>query len=193
MSGGLHITSICFCRGLSLRSCEDIDDVAVLILSKYTAAAGQNLLQRFSSLELASTSTADTGQPAAGNPSKAALPVAPAHHKVSLQRVLLGSSLRGMRQAAVPSNPHKQPVLDLEAGAEQNQGSSSAQCEPQQQHEQPLWQHSSLHTGKPCFCCACQKHFAAFVKLDMEISSLLLAEPCQSFHALPSRGLAMST
>ena len=157
MSAGLHINSPCFCRGLSLRGCEDIDDTAVLILSKYTAATDQSLLQRFSSLEVVSSSTADPTQPAAGSPSKAALLVLPTYRNVSLQRTLLGNTLLGMRQAAAPNNPHKQPVLDSETGAEHTQGSNSAESgQQQQQHGQALRQRSSLHTGKPCCCCACK-------------------------------------
>lgn len=149
---GFISTHLCCCRGLSLRGCEDIDDTAVLILSKYTAAARQSLLQRFSSMEVASSSTADTAQPAAGSPSEAALPAVPgyrySYRYISLQRTLLGNTLLGMRQAAAPNYPHKQPVLDSETGAEHSQGSNSAEREQQQQR-------SSLHTGKPCCCCAC--------------------------------------
>lgn len=157
MTVALHTTSTCFCRGLSLRGCEDIDDAAVLILSKYIAAADQDVLQRLSSLEVASSSTADAAQPAAGSPSQAALPVVPSYRNVSLQRTLLSNTLLGVRQAAAPSNPHKQPVLDSETAAEHTQGSTSAESELQQPHEQLSRQRSSLHTGKPCFCCACRK------------------------------------
>ena len=139
----------CCCRGLSLRGCEDIDDAAVLTLSKYTAPTHQHLLQRFSSLDVASSSTSDDAQPAADNSSKAA--VMPSYRNVSLQRTLLGNTLLGMRKAAAPRNPHQQPVLDLEAGGEHTQGSSSAHCEPQRS---PM-QHRSMHTGKPCCHCAC--------------------------------------
>lgn len=154
-----QIASNCFCRGLSLRGCEDIDDTAVLIVSKYTAAADQDLLQRLSSLEVASSSTAGTAHPA-GSPSKATLPITPTYRNVSLQRTLLGNTLLGVRQAVAPNNPHKQPVLDCETDAEQTQGSTSAEVELQRLREQLSRQRSSLHTGKPYLCCACPSHLA---------------------------------
>ena len=153
--------------------------MAVLILSKYTAADDQNLLQRFSSLEVASSSTADTAQPAAGSSRNAALPVAPSYRNFSLQRTLLGNTLVGLRQAAAPSNPDKQPVLDLEAGAEQTQGSKSAESELQQQREEALQQQRiRLLTGKPCFCCACQTHLATPLQHDMEMQVTGRTEVC---------------
>lgn len=148
-------TALHIYRGLSLRGCEDIDNAAALILSKYTAATDQSLLQRFSSLDVAPSSTADSPQAAAGNPSKTVLPGMPTYRNTSLQRTLLSNALLGVRQAEAPSDPHQQPVLDLDSDTERTQGSQAAQVElqQQQQHGQPFKQQSSMRTGKPCWLC----------------------------------------
>lgn len=136
------MSQLASCRGLSLRGCEDIDDAAVLILSKYTAAP--NLSQQFVSLTVASSNTPDATQPAVNKPGRGAEAVAPSYRSVSLQRTLLGNSLQGMCQAAAPKSPHQQPVLDPEAGVKQTHGSRSVHTEPQQ--------HNNLSdTGKLCF------------------------------------------
>ena len=124
------------CSGLTLRGCEDIDDAAVLVLSKYTAA-DQSLPEAFSSLDLAPHTTPDSGQPATGRNHQGALPVAPMHRGVSLQRTMLGSDLLALRKSEAPSNPsaHLQPVMDSRA-AESHQSSRSSQLDLRRQQLQ---------------------------------------------------------
>lgn len=141
----------CFCRGLSLRGCEDIDDTAVLILSKYTARS--DLSQQLSSLSVAPSSTPDGSHPAVHNPGRAVTAVGPSIRNVSLQRTVLSNSLQSVCQAAAPKSPHQQPVLDPESSAKQTQGSRSARWEVQQHS-------SSIDTGELCFHVHCVHHLS---------------------------------
>ena len=135
-----HDHPVCYCRGLSLRACEDVDDAAVILLSKYTAAK-HDLIPDFSKMDVASNSPADSLQHTPGSLNKTAALVTPTFRNVSLQRSMLGSNLVGLRKAEAPSNPnqHLLPLLDAEA-AVLTQGSSSS--------EPGLRQHQPSHQGK---------------------------------------------
>lgn len=145
LSRSLCTLQLYVCRGLSLRGCEDIDDAAVLMLSKYTAAS--DLPERFSSLNLASSNMPDATQAALDNPGRATEAMTPSYRNVSLQRTLLSNSLQGIHQAAA-NRPNQQPVLDPEAGAKHTGDSSSAQgLELHHPHH-----HSRQHSSLPDTC-----------------------------------------
>jgi len=108
-------------RGLTLRGCEDIDDAAVIMLSKYTAAQ-QTLPEALDALDIGA---ADGAAPvlAAAN----TIPTVPSYRNVSLQRSVLSNSLVGLRHSEAPSNPHSHLHPVLSAGEiEQSRGTSSA-------------------------------------------------------------------
>ena len=119
-------------RGLTLRGCEDIDDAAVIMLSKYTAAQ-QTLPEALDTLDLGAPDGA-VSELAAAN----MIPTVPSYRNVSLQRSVLFNSLVGLRHSEAPRHPHSHlhPVLSADE-FEQSQGSCSAQ--------RRLGQH--LHSG----------------------------------------------
>ena len=109
-------------RGLTLRGCEDIDDAAAIMLSKYIAAQ-QTLPEALDALDIAAPDGAISELAAANT-----IPTVPSYRNVSLQRSVLSNSLVGLRHAEAPSNPHSHlhPVLSADE-SEQSQGTSSAQ------------------------------------------------------------------
>ena len=119
-------------RGLTLRGCEDIDDAAVIMLSKYTAAQ-QMLPETLDALDIRASDGAVSELAAANT-----IPTVPSYRNVSLQRSVLSNSLVGLRLSEAPSNPHSHlhPVLSADE-SEQSHGTSSAQRQ-QGQH---------LHSG----------------------------------------------
>ncbi|KAL0028586.1 hypothetical protein WJX79_003638 [Trebouxia sp. C0005] len=109
-------------RGLTLRGCEDIDDAAVIMLSKYTAAQ-QTLPEALDALDIGAPDGA-VSELAATN----TIPTVPSYRNVSLQRSVLSNSLVGLRHSEAPSNPHSHlhPVLSADE-SEQSHSTSSAQ------------------------------------------------------------------
>ena len=109
-------------RGLTLRGCEDIDDAALIMLSKYTAAQ-QTLPEALDALDMGAPDGA-VSELAATN----TIPTVPSYRNVSLQRSVLSNSLVGLRHSEAPSNPHSHihPVLSADE-FEHSRGTSSAQ------------------------------------------------------------------
>lgn len=109
------------CRGVTLRGCEDINDAAVILLSKYIAAQ-EALPDALTALDIAGehSSSELTPEPATAH----VTPIVPSFRNVSLQRSVLSSSLVGLRKAEAPSNLHAQlqPVLHADAAAASHQG-----------------------------------------------------------------------
>ncbi|DBA87622.1 TPA: hypothetical protein ACH3X1_004638 [Trebouxia sp. C0004] len=109
-------------RGLTLRGCEDIDDAAVIMLSKYTAAQ-QTLPNAMGALEIASPDRAVSELGATNT-----IPTVPSYRNVSRQRSVLSNSLVGLKLAEAPSNwhSHLHPVLCADE-SKQSQNTSSGQ------------------------------------------------------------------
>ena len=103
--------SVAFFRGLTLKGCEDIDDAAVILLSKYTAVQS-TLPDEFNSLHLTAADPGPAAAPEATAPSD--------WRTVSMQRAYLSNIMVGLRQSEAPNNPHThlQPGLNADGMAD---------------------------------------------------------------------------
>ena len=125
-----------FPRGVTLRGCEDIDDAAVILLSKYTAAQPA-LPDALDALDIAAANGHDSMQQGPATAAADAMPTGPSYRNVSLQRTVLASTLTGLRKSEAPSNPHAhlQPVLDVDSESQQLTDRGSAQRQHRQSRQ----------------------------------------------------------